>query len=74
MTTLDKSKKGQIIKIVSIPNQTVRAQAIRFGIAEGAKVLCQEVIPAGPVILQKNKQEIAVGRSLACQIAIEPVA
>lgn len=72
--TLDKTRKGQLIRIISIPNETVRAQAIRFGIAEGEKVVCQEVIPAGPVILQKNKQEIAVGRKLASQIAVEPVA
>jgi len=74
MMTLDTSKKGQLIKIVTIPNETVRAQAIRFGIAEGESVLCQEVIPAGPVILQKNRQEIAVGRKLASQITVEPVA
>jgi len=72
--TLEKSKKGQLVKIISIPNQTVRAQAIRFGIAEGENVVCQEVIPLGPVILQKNKQEIAIGRKLASQIKVEPVA
>lgn len=72
--TLEKTCKGQLVTITSIPNDTVRAQAIRFGIAEGEKVVCQEVIPLGPVILQKNKQEIAVGRKLACQIQVEPVA
>lgn len=66
-------KKGQIFKILSIPNEVIRAQAIRFGIAEGAVVSCDELIPAGPVILKKNKQEIAIGYSLAKEIMVEAV-
>lgn len=71
--TLEKANKGQLVKVISIPNDTVRAQAIRFGIAEGERVICQEVIPLGPIILQKNKQEIAVGRKLAELIEVEPI-
>jgi len=66
-------KKGQSFKILSIPNEIVRAQAIRFGIAEGAVVTCDELVPAGPVILRKNKQEIAVGFGLAKEILVEAV-
>jgi Fe2+ transport system protein FeoA len=66
-------KKGQTFKILSIPNDIVRAQAIRFGIAEGAVVTCDELIPAGPVILKKNRQEIAVGYGLAKEILVEAV-
>ena len=69
--TLDRVKKGQIIKIISIPDPDVRAQAIRFGIAEGAVVTCDEVVPAGPVVLRKNRQQIAMGRRLAGTIVIE---
>ena len=29
------AKKGETIKILSIPNEIIRAQAIRFGISEG---------------------------------------
>jgi Fe2+ transport system protein FeoA len=68
--TLDRVKKGQHVKILSIPDKMIRAQAIRFGIAEGAIVLCEEVVPAGPIVLRKNKQEIAVGRGLANKISI----
>lgn len=68
---LAEAKKGQTCKILSIPNEIVRAQAIRFGIAEGAIVTCHEMVPAGPVILKKNKQEIAVGYGLAKEILIE---
>ena len=68
--TLDKIKKGQTCRIVSIPNQDIRTQAIRFGIAEGELVSCAEIVPAGPVIIRKNRQEIAFGRSLAKQIDV----
>jgi len=42
-------------------------------LAEGAVVSCDELIPAGPVILKKNKQEIAIGYSLAKEIMVEAV-
>lgn len=71
--TLDKVKKGQHIKITGIPDELVRVQAIRFGISEGAVVTCREVVPSGPVIVSKNKQEIAIGRGLARSIEVEPV-
>lgn len=71
--TLDKSKKGQALKVISISNDMVRAQAMRFGIAEGEVVVCEEVLPAGPIVIRKNKQEIAIGRGLAKKIFVEPV-
>ncbi|OPY57724.1 MAG: FeoA domain protein [Pelotomaculum sp. PtaU1.Bin035] len=70
--TLDKVRKGQIIKITGIPDEVIRARAIRFGISEGSVVACREVVPAGPVVIVKNKQEIAIGRSLSRSIMVEP--
>ncbi|MBM7854804.1 Fe2+ transport system protein FeoA [Desulfohalotomaculum tongense] len=69
--TLDTVKRGQSFRIVSIPDNGVRAQAIRFGIAEGEVVTCDEVIPAGPIVLRKKRQQIAVGRKLAAGIIVE---
>ncbi|MBU7005124.1 FeoA family protein [Phosphitispora fastidiosa] len=68
---LDKCKKGHKVRITGIGNSDIRAQAIRFGISEGEIVCCAEVVPAGPVVVQKNNQEIAIGRRLARQIAVE---
>ncbi|MBF7083726.1 ferrous iron transport protein A [Desulfallas sp. Bu1-1] len=68
--TLDRVKKGQQVKIISIPDEMIRAQAIRFGIAEGSVVLCEEIVPAGPIVVRKNKQEIAIGRGLANKITV----
>lgn len=72
MTTLDKAKKGQLVKITGIPDDVIRVQAIRFGISEGSVVTCREVVPAGPVVVARNKQEIAIGRNLARTILVEP--
>lgn len=71
--TLDKVKRGQVVKIISISNESVRVQAVRLGIAEGTVVTCREIVPAGPVIISRHRQEIAVGRSLARNIKVEPV-
>lgn len=71
--TLDKTKRGQIIRILSINSDMIRAQAIRFGIAEGTEVICEEILPKGPVVLRKNKQEIAIGRNIAKEIKVELV-
>lgn len=68
--TLDRVKKGQQIRIISIPDEVIRVQAIRFGIAEGSVVTCQEKVPAGPIVLRINKQEIAIGRNLANRIDV----
>ncbi len=71
MMTLDKVKRGQTFTISVIPNEGIRAQAIRFGIATGEWVTCEEVIPAGPIVIRKNRQMIALGRQLAKEINIE---
>lgn len=70
--TLAQAKRGQKLLIHTIPNSTVRAQAIRFGIAEGAEVECYETLPAGPVVVGKGRQEIAIGRKLAESILVVP--
>ncbi|SHE90314.1 FeoA family protein [Desulforamulus putei] len=68
--TLDRVKRGQYFKINHIPNEAVRAQAIRFGITEGEWLTCEEVVPAGPIVIRKNRQQIALGRQLAKEIDI----
>ncbi len=69
--TMDRAKRGQSFRIVDIPDDLIRTQAIRFGITEGALVTCEEIIPAGPVVLRKNNQLLAMGRGLARRITIE---
>ncbi len=45
-----------------------------MGIDEGTILTCSEVVPAGPVVVSKNRQELAIGRSLARQINVEVLA
>lgn len=71
MTTLDQVKRGQKIEICRIPDEIIRAQAIRFGVAEGAIVTCSEKLPAGPVVISKGHQELAIGRGLAKKITVK---
>ena len=68
--TLDRIKRGQSFQINNIPNEKVRAQAIRFGIAAGEWLTCEEVVPAGPIVIRKNRQQIVLGRQLAREIDI----
>lgn len=70
--TLDQARVGRAVRILSIPDPQVRTQAIRFGIHEGAKVVLEERIPGGPVVVRNRFQEIALGKRLAETIEVEP--
>jgi Fe2+ transport system protein FeoA len=53
-----------------ISDDCARAQAVRFGIGNGAHVSCVTKLPGGPVVLRSGRQEIAVGRGLASRITV----
>jgi Fe2+ transport system protein FeoA len=64
---------GQAFVITHIDDDMARLQALRFGIAEGARAMCQVKLPGGPVVVRKGKQEVALGHNLAHRIIVEPV-
>ena len=64
------SATGQWIRIHSMPPGSIRAQFIRIGIGEGVKVKCLERLPGGTIVLQKNRQQIAIGHQLAKHILV----
>jgi Fe2+ transport system protein FeoA len=68
--SLDCVRKGDRIEIVSVDDKHARVQALRFGMAEGARVECVTRIPAGPLVIKSGRQEIAVGRKLAKNISV----
>ncbi len=68
--TLATVKKGSYVIINSLPSGLLKIQLIRIGISEGDKVYCLERLPGGTIVLQKNRQEIAIGFELAKQINI----
>ncbi|MGE5402419.1 MAG: FeoA family protein [Ignavibacteriales bacterium] len=70
-STLDKARKGTYVLILSLPAGVLKVQLIRLGITEGAKVYCLERLPGGTIVLQRNRQEIAIGYDLAKKIEID---
>ncbi|MNS51550.1 FeoA domain protein [compost metagenome] len=71
--TLDQVNRGQRVIIRGIDSPEVKTQIIRFGLGEGESAVCQEKLPQGPIVLRKNRQEIAIGRNLARSIHVEIV-
>lgn len=70
--TLSEVPRGQKARIDHIYDQLTRLQAIRFGIVEGTIVTCTERISQGPVVIERNGQELAIGRRLADRIEVQP--
>jgi Fe2+ transport system protein FeoA len=68
--SLSDVKRGNFIKILHLPDGLVRTQMIRFGIIEGEIVKCLERLPGGTILIQKNRQEIAIGLQLAKNIIV----
>jgi ferrous iron transport protein A len=69
--TLDKAKKGTYLILLNLPTGSIKVQFIRLGISEGDKVMCIERLPGGTIVIQKNRQEIAIGYDLARKIIIK---
>lgn len=61
---------GQLLKIYSLPDGPIHAQFIRIGIHKGERIRCLERLPGGTIVLQKNRQQIALGHKLAKQIFV----
>lgn len=74
---LAEAKSGARVVVTAIESEEVQLQALRFGIEAGSHVVIETNIPGGPVVVRRNQQEIAIGRSLAqsiaCALSVEPV-
>ncbi|KAB2846054.1 MAG: ferrous iron transport protein A [Melioribacteraceae bacterium] len=68
--TLDKAKKGNPVTILNLPEGEIKVRLIRLGISEGDTVHCLERLPGGTMVIQKNRQEIAIGFDLAKKIKV----
>jgi Fe2+ transport system protein FeoA len=69
-STLDRTKKGNSVVVLNLPQGELKSQFIRLGITEGSIVKVYERLPGGTIVLQKNRQEIAVGCDLAKKIKV----
>jgi Fe2+ transport system protein FeoA len=67
---LHKVQKGSRLVIVEIPEGQSRSQLIRLGVVKGEFIRCLERLPGGTVVIQKHRQEIAIGVTLARTILV----
>lgn len=68
--TLDKAEAGNRIQVIKLPSGEIKSQLIRLGIAEGDIIKCSQRLPGGTIVVQKNRQEIAIGFALAKKIKV----
>jgi ferrous iron transport protein A len=69
--TLLDARRNRSGQIVSLPDDdALRSQCIRLGLCAGASFICVERLPGGTIVLETNRQEIALGRSLAGSIGV----
>jgi Fe2+ transport system protein FeoA len=72
-STLFESSMGKDLRIRSLPSGPMKTLFLRLGINEGEVVRCFERLPGGTVVIQKNRQQIAIGRKLSKQIMVSEV-
>lgn len=63
---------GDRFEIREVPDGTVRAQLLRIGFLDGV-VECTNRIRNGPVVLEADGTQIALGASVVVDISIDPV-
>ncbi|MEY3370511.1 MAG: hypothetical protein RLZZ361_1181 [Cyanobacteriota bacterium] len=66
---LNKIKPLHQFVVLTIPDE-IRFELIRLGISEGDNLVCVAKIPFGPVVIQKDLQEIAIGAKFASLIEV----
>ncbi len=67
---LHQVNKGSRLIIIDIPEGRARAQLIRLGVVKGEFIRCLERLPGGTIVIQKHRQEIAIGVALARSIVV----
>lgn len=67
---LETAPKNHLLEVVSISQSKLQEDAIRFGIEQDEVVSIVNKLPGGPIIIQKNQQQIAIGRELAKSIEV----
>ncbi|MBI2996329.1 MAG: ferrous iron transport protein A [Candidatus Melainabacteria bacterium] len=68
---LESAPKKQNLEIVAINQEKLHEDAMRFGIEEGEQIQIISKLPEGPIVIQKNQQQIAIGRELAKAVEVK---
>ena len=69
--SLSELRRGDFATVLSIADEGLRMQLLRFGITAGCRVRCHARLPFGPVVLRYGGQEIAVGREVARRVRVD---
>ena len=67
---LEDAPNKSVLEIVSINQSKLSEDAMRFGIEAGECVQIINKLPGGPIVIQRNQQQIAIGRELARAIIV----
>lgn len=67
---LETAPKNLILEVVEISQEKLSEDALRFGIESGEQIQIINKLPGGPIVIQKNEQQIAIGRELAKSIEV----
>lgn len=59
------------LEVISVNDEKLLSDALRFGIASGEKIIIIKKLPGGPIVIQKSNQQIAIGRELAKAIKVK---
>lgn len=70
MNKLSQISRGASVYIRQLPSGIMRSHFIRLGLVEGIIVTCAERLPGGTLVLEYNRQEIALSGDLADQISV----
>ncbi|HOB91555.1 MAG: FeoA family protein [Bacillota bacterium] len=69
--TMDKVNAGDRFSILQVKDEDIRCQLMRLGMDVNECLTCDYVLPGGPVIVKRGRQQVAIGRNLAGQIKVE---
>ena len=67
---LTEAPRGRELEVVDVPAGRSREQLIRLGILTGHTIRCIQRLPGGTMLIEKNRQEIAIGVRLASSITV----
>jgi len=67
---LTEAPRGRSVEVVDVPPGRSREQLIRLGILSGETIRCVQRLPGGTMLIEKNRQEIAIGVKLASSIMV----
>ena len=67
---LSDAKVGFTFEVISISNEKLLSDALRFGIETNSRLKVIAKLPGGPVVIQKEELQIAIGKNLAEAIEV----